>query len=79
MDDGWFFVMVIIGIVAITLSGIIIHELIETPYDKCLDTCLSNSLDGNQRVVCVGNCERIEKCSEIAVLTGLSSEEKKHE
>jgi len=39
MDDGFWFALIIIGIIVSVSAGIIIHETLESDYNKCLDAC----------------------------------------
>ena len=55
MDDFWMFMLVMV-MIAISLSaGIITHDVLESPYDKCLDSC-DGIFDDLDKKECIINC-----------------------
>ena len=58
MNDEWVVVIIVLGFFLIIAGSLIIHEVSETPYDKCLDGCSSLSRERNPElfVECIENC-----------------------
>ena len=69
MDDEWFILMFFITTVILIVGGVVIHEHIETPQDKCIDSCQSLSYD--QRTFypeCMAGCM---SCTDGEIIEGL--------
>ena len=73
MDEGLVWIITIIGLTIVIVSGIVIHEAIETPYDKCLNTCYESNLESATLVECIDKCN---KCPESASLVDQDRSEK---
>ncbi len=65
MDEFLVFFL-LLSIVGVVIGGsIVIHEVLETPLDKCLDNCVSPSLQEDLRLECNTMCvDKFAKCVE---------------
>lgn len=57
MDEIIFALILLISIVILISSIIMIHEVLESPYDKCLDNC--NYLDDSESLECMKDCNKM--------------------
>ena len=67
MDDNLMVIIMVLGILLIIIGGIIIHENIETDFDKCLDECgmFPNDERSNEiQKECILGCSILSKCVE---------------
>jgi len=45
MREGWFWIIAITVFLSLTVGGIVLHEYLETPQDKCIDACSYGNTD----------------------------------
>lgn len=58
MEDGTIALIMVLGFCLILAVSMVVHEILETPYDKCLDSCNHISQERNPElfVECVKDC-----------------------
>ncbi len=65
MKTDLLWIITLIGVILICVGGVILHEKIETPQDKCIDGCLHlhniQSVDVEKE--CVLGCSQVVKCN----------------
>ena len=63
MDEAWYIVMAIAIIVFFVCVVVVISELTESKYEKCIDACRTfDGIDGLREMMCIGDCVNVLEC-----------------